>query len=94
MPHYYTYCSVSGVDRVDHCCVLAAVGEGMVERRGVAATMMGALAKANVNIKAMAQVGVWCGGGVWSSTVLACAVAGAVAVAEVQGCGPVTTARA
>jgi aspartokinase len=28
----------------------------MVSRRGVAATMMGALAKANVNIKAIAQV--------------------------------------
>ena len=66
-------CSVSGIDRVDHCCVLAAVGEGMVERRGVAATMMGALAKANVNIKAIAQVGLlraawwwlgwWPGGG-------------------------------
>jgi hypothetical protein len=47
---------VSGVDRDDDCCVLAAVGEGMVDRRGVAATMMGALAKANVNIKAIAQV--------------------------------------
>lgn len=50
--------SVSGIDRDDDCCVLAAVGEGMVDRRGVAATMMGALAKANVNIKAIAQVGV------------------------------------
>ena len=29
----------------------------MVARKGVAATMMGALAKANVNIKAIAQVG-------------------------------------
>jgi hypothetical protein len=61
-------CSVSGIDRDDECCVLAAVGEGMVDRRGVAATMMGALAKANVNIKAIAQVcvrqgGKWRGGG-------------------------------
>jgi hypothetical protein len=31
--------------------------QGMVARKGVAATMMGALAKANVNIKAIAQVG-------------------------------------
>eukprot|EP00878_Enallax_costatus_P021378 GHUV01022628.1.p1 GENE.GHUV01022628.1~~GHUV01022628.1.p1 ORF type:complete len:501 (+),score=176.91 GHUV01022628.1:491-1993(+) len=46
---------VSAVDRMDHCCVLAAVGQGMVQRKGVAATMMGALAKANVNIKAIAQ---------------------------------------
>lgn len=47
---------VSAVERIDHCCVLAAVGQGMVQRKGVAATMMGALAKANVNIKAIAQV--------------------------------------
>uniref|UniRef100_A0A383V4M3 ACT domain-containing protein n=1 Tax=Tetradesmus obliquus TaxID=3088 RepID=A0A383V4M3_TETOB len=46
---------VSGVERIDNCCVLAAVGQGMVRRKGVAATMMGALAKANVNIKALAQ---------------------------------------
>lgn len=49
-------CRVSAVDRLDSCCVLAAVGQGMVQRKGVAATMMGALAKANVNIKAIAQV--------------------------------------
>lgn len=47
---------MSGIDRDDSCCVLAAVGEGMVDKRGVAATLMGALAKANVNIKAIAQV--------------------------------------
>lgn len=46
---------VSAVQRIDNCCVLAAVGQGMVNRKGVAATMMGALAKANVNIKAIAQ---------------------------------------
>lgn len=46
---------VSAVDREDNCCVLAAVGQGMVKRKGVAATMMGAMAKANVNIKAIAQ---------------------------------------
>lgn len=38
--------------------MLAAVGQGMVKRKGVAATMMGAMAKANVNIKAIAQVSV------------------------------------
>ncbi len=42
---------------IGKCCVLAAVGQGMVNRKGVAATMMSALAKANVNIKAIAQVG-------------------------------------
>lgn len=47
---------VSAVERIDHCCVLAAVGQGMVNTKGVAATMMSALAKANVNIKAIAQV--------------------------------------
>jgi hypothetical protein len=47
---------VSAVQAIGKCCVLAAVGEGMVNRKGVAATMMSALAKANVNIKAIAQV--------------------------------------
>ncbi|PNW69854.1 hypothetical protein CHLRE_18g749447v5 [Chlamydomonas reinhardtii] len=46
---------VSAVQVIPHCCVLAAVGQGMVARKGVAATMMSALAKANVNIKAIAQ---------------------------------------
>jgi len=46
---------VSAVQQIRHCCVLAAVGQGMVARKGMAATMMSALAKANVNIKAMAQ---------------------------------------
>jgi aspartokinase/homoserine dehydrogenase 1 len=48
---------VSAVQAIHRCCVLAAVGQGMVNRKGVAATMMSALAKANVNIKAIAQVG-------------------------------------
>jgi len=48
---------VSKVETIEGCCVLAAVGQGMVAQRGVSATMMGALAKANVNIKAIAQVG-------------------------------------
>ncbi|GIL88501.1 hypothetical protein Vretimale_15367 [Volvox reticuliferus] len=46
---------VSAIQVIPDCCVLAAVGQGMVARKGVAATMMGALAKANVNIKAIAQ---------------------------------------
>jgi len=46
---------VSAIEAIRHCCVLAAVGQGMVAHKGVAATMMSALAKANVNIKAIAQ---------------------------------------
>ena len=37
--------------------MLAAVGQGMVDRKGSAATMMSALANADINIKAIAQVG-------------------------------------
>lgn len=48
---------VSAVECIPNCCVLAAVGQGMVARKGAAATMFGALAKANINIKAIAQVG-------------------------------------
>lgn len=50
---------VSAVERIDNCCVLAAVGQGMVNHKGVAATMFGALAKASINIKAVAQVGAY-----------------------------------
>ena len=49
---------VSAIQRIDKCCVLAAVGQGMVERKGSAATMMSALANADINIKAIAQVSV------------------------------------
>ena len=48
---------VSAVQKIENCCVLAAVGQGMVERKGSAATMMSALANADINIKAIAQVG-------------------------------------
>ena len=58
---------VSGVECIEKCCVLAAVGQGMVARKGAAATMFSALAKANVNIKAIAQVG-----GARARGVLAC----------------------
>jgi len=46
---------VQDIEKIDECCVLACVGEGMVSTKGVAATMMSALAKANINIKAIAQ---------------------------------------
>lgn len=47
--------TVSKVFKIDDCCVLAAVGQRMANRKGMAATMMTALATANVNIKAIAQ---------------------------------------
>lgn len=42
--------------RIDeNCAILAAVGDGMVGRRGVSAKLCNMLARANVNIKAIAQ---------------------------------------
>lgn len=46
---------ISAVEAIDECCILAAVGQQMASRRGVAATMFAALAKANVNVRAIAQ---------------------------------------
>lgn len=46
---------ISKVEALDDCCVLAVVGEQMASRKGVAATMFAALAKANINIRAIAQ---------------------------------------
>jgi aspartokinase/homoserine dehydrogenase 1 len=37
------------------CCVLAMVGDGMIERVGVAGQFLGALGKAGVNVRAIAQ---------------------------------------
>ena len=51
---------VSAVQMIEGICVLAAVGGNMVAHKGVAATMMSALARANVNIKAIAQVSWLC----------------------------------
>ena len=39
------------MEKIDNCCVLAAVGHQMASRKGVAATMFSALAKANINIR-------------------------------------------
>lgn len=36
---------------IDNCCVLAVVGQQMCSRKGVAATVFAALAKANINIR-------------------------------------------
>ena len=46
---------IQAVDVIPDCCVLAAVGQAMNSRKGVAATMFSALAKASINIRAMAQ---------------------------------------
>jgi bifunctional aspartokinase / homoserine dehydrogenase 1 len=46
---------ISTVSSTDNCCVLAVVGQQMASRRGVAATTFSALAKANINIRAIAQ---------------------------------------
>lgn len=47
---------ISKVEQIDDCCVLAAVGQRMASRKGVAATMFGALAKANINIRCVLWV--------------------------------------
>ncbi|KAK9838066.1 hypothetical protein WJX74_011058 [Apatococcus lobatus] len=46
---------VSKVEQIPDCCILAAVGQQMASRKGVAATMFAALAKANINIRCIAQ---------------------------------------
>lgn len=42
---------ISKVEAIDDCCVLAVVGQQMCSRKGVAATVFAALAKANINIR-------------------------------------------
>ena len=42
---------ISKVEKISECCILAAVGQQMASRKGVAATMFSALAKANINIR-------------------------------------------
>lgn len=46
---------VQGVQVTDGLCVLAAVGDGMVGTPGVAARLLGGLAQARVNVRAIAQ---------------------------------------
>mmetsp|Transcript_23921 Transcript_23921/g.74812 ORF Transcript_23921/g.74812 Transcript_23921/m.74812 type:complete len:938 (-) Transcript_23921:174-2987(-) len=43
------------VEKISGCSILAAVGQNMNHRKGVSATLFSALAKANVNIRAIAQ---------------------------------------
>eukprot|EP00894_Picocystis_sp_ML_P001371 jgi/Pico_ML_1/51888/g19.t1 len=46
---------ISKVEVIPDCTILAAVGQGMCARRGVAETLFSALANAGINIKAIAQ---------------------------------------
>lgn len=46
---------ISKVEVIPNCTILAAVGQGMCARRGVAETLFSALANAGINIKAIAQ---------------------------------------
>lgn len=46
---------IQSIDAEENCCVLSAVGHGMANKPGVSATFFSALAKANVNVKAIAQ---------------------------------------
>lgn len=46
---------LSKVEVVKNCCLLAAVGQRMASTPGVSATLFTALAKANINVRAIAQ---------------------------------------
>ncbi|KAH7426736.1 hypothetical protein KP509_10G015100 [Ceratopteris richardii] len=46
---------LSRVDVIPNCCILAAVGQRMASTPGVSATLFSALAKANINVRAIAQ---------------------------------------
>jgi len=46
---------IEKIELVNDCCVLAAVGDGMTGQPGVAANFFGALGKAGINIRAIAQ---------------------------------------
>lgn len=46
---------VQTVGAVADCCIIAMVGDGMFERQGVAGQFFGALGKAGVNVRAIAQ---------------------------------------
>lgn len=46
---------VQTVDLRENCCILAMVGDGMIERLGMAGQFFSALGKAGVNVRAIAQ---------------------------------------
>ncbi len=46
---------IERVDVTEHCSILAAVGDGMVEKIGVSGKFFGAMGRAGINIRAIAQ---------------------------------------
>ena len=46
---------VQTVDLTDGCCIIAMVGDGMIERLGMAGKFFSALGKAGINVRAIAQ---------------------------------------
>lgn len=46
---------VQTVDLTENCCILAMVGDGMIERLGMAGKFFSALGKAGINVRAIAQ---------------------------------------
>jgi len=46
---------VQTVDLTEHCCIIAMVGDGMIERLGMAGMFFSALGKAGINVRAIAQ---------------------------------------
>ena len=47
--------AIQTVEVVNDCCILAMVGDGMIERTGIAGKFFHALGKAGVNVRAIAQ---------------------------------------
>ena len=47
--------AVQTVDLTEGCCIIAMVGEGMIERLGMAGKFFSALGKAGINVRAIAQ---------------------------------------
>jgi len=47
--------AIQTIEVVDNCCILAMVGDGMIERTGIAGKFFHALGKAGVNVRAIAQ---------------------------------------
>ena len=46
---------VQTIDLTDDCCIIAMVGDGMIEQLGVAGKFFSALGKAGINVRAIAQ---------------------------------------
>jgi aspartokinase/homoserine dehydrogenase 1 len=46
---------VQTVDLTEGCCIIAMVGDGMIERQGIAGKFFSALGKAGINVRAIAQ---------------------------------------